>query len=487
MKDNKGNLESRRRSKKDTKILHKVAVDLLIRFHIVFKLAKIFALNNDSFQEQARRLFDSLEAFFKGAEEATFHIRQSSLFFNGVRLKFGVGTYPIFKFILEEFKKRNLSALTFHPGLTYDELIQFAAVFARKEKKARVTFEEILQDLADVNISHISIEKIPPTETLASLEKNTAKMFFLSILHLKDSFEKDQKNEQIRINTTRRLMQSLFNHIVANEAFVYGLTNIKNHDEYTLNHSVNVCMLSIALGRRLGLSRGELIDLGIASFFHDLGKLDTPPEILNKPSQLDSKEREIIEQHPFHGAEKLVHLKEFKRMPLRAIHVALEHHIREDFSGYPKYFKKDDTNLFSKIVKVVDYFDAITTKRVYRKKVFTRAEALSLMLESTGTEFNPTILKAFANLMGIFPVGSLVALDSGEIGVVFDTNPDSKFMLRPKVKLISDPEGNKIDGDVVDLVEKNAETNKFRRTIVKALDPDKYDIQVSDYFLARAQ
>jgi HD-GYP domain-containing protein (c-di-GMP phosphodiesterase class II) len=281
-------------------------------------------------------------------------------------------------------------------------------------------------------------------------------------------------------------MQSIYNHIVEDEGFVYGLTNIKNHDEYTLNHSVNVCLLATALGRRLGLSRPELVDLGMAAFFHDLGKTETPLEILNKPGHLTDDERGIMEKHPFHGAEKLALLKEFKRLPLRAIHVALEHHIKEDLSGYPRYFKKNDVNLFSKIVKVVDVFDAITTKRVYRAKDFTRAEALNLMLEQSGKEFNPVILKAFVNMMGVFPIGTLVALTSGELAIVQDLNPDPKLVLRPSVKLITDAGGGKIDGPTVDLAERDPETGRFKKAIATALDPSKYGLEVADYFLAQA-
>jgi len=165
----------------------------------------------------------------------------------------------------------------------------------------------------------------------------------------------------------------------------------------------------------------------------------------------------------------------------------LEHHIKEDLTGYPRYFKKEDVNLFSKIVKVVDVFDAVTTKRVYRTKVFTRAEALALMLEQSGTEFSPVILKAFVNLMGVFPIGSLVALNSGEMGIVFDLNPDPKLLFRPSVKLITDAAGNKVDGEIVDLSEMDTETGRFHRTIATALNPNDYGIEVADYFLARAQ
>ena len=471
----------------ESKAFQKTGVDLLIRFHIVDKIAKIYGANNNAFQEQGKLLYESLAVMLKLKDEASFRVRHGALLLNGVRLKFDVGTYGIFKSVLEEFRTRDVEALTFLPGLGLEELFRFMSLFAKRGKEVEAVYDQLVADLDAAGVEHVELEKISAVEVAPGLHKNTARMFFLSIVHLKESYKRNQTNEGIKVHTTRRLMQAVYNHIVDNESFVFGLTNLKNYDEYTLNHSVNVCLLATALGRRLGLNRGELVDLGIAAFFHDLGKLETPLEILNKPAKLSDDEREIMEQHPFKGAEKLVLLKESQRLPLRAIHVALEHHIKEDLTGYPRYFKKEDVNLFSKIVKVVDFFDAVTTKRVYRTKVFTRAEALSLMLEQSGTEFHPVILKAFVNLMGVFPIGSLVALNSGEMGIVFDLNPDPKLLFRPSVKLITDAAGNKVDGEIVDLSEMDTETNRYPRTIATALNPHDYGIEVADYFLARAQ
>jgi len=471
----------------DLKAYQKTASDLLIHFHIIEKIAKIHDPKNDAFQEQGRILFDALKKFLEREDDATFRIRHSSLLLNGVRLKSSLGTYPIFKFVMNEFRLRELEALAFKPGLTLEELFRFMPVFAHREKREGSMFDRLQAELDAADVTHIALEKASEQKTPSNINRNTARVYFLSIVHLKDSFQRHQRKEGIKIQSTRRLMQSIYNHIVDNESFVFGMTNLKNYDEYTLNHSVNVCLLATALGRRLGLNRGEIVDLGMAAFFHDLGKLETPLAILNKPDKLDDAEREIMEQHPFKGAEKLVLLQESKRLPLRAIHVAMEHHIKEDLSGYPRYFHKDDVNLFSKIVKVVDFFDAITTRRVYRTNVFTRAEALSLMLEQSGTEFNPVILKAFVNLMGAFPIGSLVALSTGEIGIIFDLNADPKFQLRPTVKLITDKTGNKIDGELVDLSERDPDGGRFVRTIVSPLNPHDYGIEIADYFLAQTQ
>ena len=487
MDERPAGVSSAERDRSDAKLVQKTAVEFLIKFHIVYKIAKLYEPNNEMLQEQSRLMYEALSSLIADGGRATFSVRQGSLFLNGLRIRFVLQNYPIFKFVMEEFRRREIGGIRFGEGLTPDGLVRFMFVLAKKEKRARETFEELAAEVAGAGIEGVEIEKILPNETFPSAEKNASNLYFLSIFHLKDSFEKDRKDERLKLTTTRRLMQSIFNHIVDNEAFVTGLTNIKNYDEYTLNHSVNVCMLAIALGRRLGLNRGELVDLGMSAFFHDLGKLDTPLEILNKPARLSDEEREIMELHPAQGAEKLLQLKEFNRLPLRAIHVALEHHIKEDDTGYPHTFKKQTANLFSKIVKVVDYFDAITTKRVYRKKVFTRAEALALMMEHIGTEFNPVILKAFVNMMGVYPVGTVVHLDTGEIAIVFDANPDPRFLLRPKVKLITDREGNRIDGETIDLAERDPASGRFSRSILRPLDPEKYGISVPDYFLAMGQ
>ncbi len=174
-------------------------------------------------------------------------------------------------------------------------------------------------------------------------------------------------------------------------------------------------------------------------------------------------------------------------LPVTAINVAMEHHVWANLEGggYPKYWKKDHIDFFSKIAKICDFFDAVTTARPYRKKTATREEATSWMLEKIGTEFDTILLKVFANMIGIYPIGSLVVLDTEEWGIVMETNPDIALMTSPKVKIIADKDGNKRDGKIIDLAEKNPKTDRFKKKIVKTLDPIKYDINVSEYFLAQ--
>lgn len=480
----KGNRMSQ--SELSRSLLH-LAVEILIRLNAVLKSARIYEPNNILFRRQVSLLLSLINQALTDFGEARLGVRQSTLFFNNTRLKYGLANYHFFKFILEELKKKEIGSLRFEPGLTEEDLRLFAFLLAKGEEKERQPFETLTSEMKTQGVHAISLEKTLPSELAPRREKYAAKAFFLGITHLEEAFASTSSGAKIKLSATRRLIQSLFNHIVDNEAFVQGLTNIKNFHEYTLNHSVNVCILAIALGRRLGLDRNELVDLGISAFFHDFGKLETPREILEKPAQLNAEEREIIEKHPHQGAAKLVQVEEFKNLPPAAVHVAMEHHIKEDLTGYPRYVRKKTVNLFSKIVKIVDFFDAITTQRVYRIKVFTRDEALSLMLQQSGKEFHPLLLKEFIRMMGVYPVGTLVALDTGELGIVVKNHSEVAQMLRPCVKLITDRAGNKQDGEIVDLNELDPETKTYKRTILKSLDPEKYRVRVADYLLAQAE
>lgn len=450
----------------------------------ILKALKLYERNNIHIARQMKFLLRSIEQALEKYGEASFVARGNALFFNGIKIKFGYTTYHLFSFIKEAFREKNIGALSFHSPVGEDEIMEFLLLFLKPVPERDREEGDFQNELSEKGIQAVSTEEMPSFEKSGDKDKEAYEIYFLSMTYLKEVFKFHDKEKKISLLTTKRLIQSIFENLQENESFLTGLTSIKNFDEYTLNHSVNVSILSLSLGKRLGLDKKELVDLGMSAFFHDLGKLDIPKEILLKPSKLDDEERKIIENHPQYGAEKLANLKSTSYIPLRAINVALEHHRNDDETGYPVYARKKDINLFSKLVKIADVFDAITTHRPYREKDFSREEALTYMLEKLGKEFDPILLKIFANMIGACPVGCMVLLNTGEIGLVFELNPEPANLLRPKVKLITDEEGRKVDGQLVDLTERVEGTDRFRRSIVKTLNPDKYNIKVPDYFVA---
>jgi len=463
--------------------------EIFIRFSSVWKTAQIYEPNNLTFIKQIEPLFELIQNVLNTQVKAVFYFRDNTLFFNTIRVKFDFFSYQNFKFLADEFRKKEIGTIGFKPGLDKEELVQFVYLLADLGAKKDDVFKNLEARIKARELHHIILEKVQLfgfTEEMdpERIRQNAKRVYAKSITHLREVFKKQEQEKRIGLRTTRRLIQAIIDNIMQDESFMIGLTNVQNYDEYTLNHSTNVAILSICFGRRLGLEKKELVDLGISSFFHDIGKLEIPKEILDKEGKLDENERALIEKHPYHGAGKLILLKELSYLPVRALSVALEHHLWSNLSGYPKSWKRDAVDLFSRIVKINDVFDALTTVRPYRKRAFTRDEAMSIILETSGTEFDPILLKVFANMMGVYPIGTLVALNTDELGIVVETNSDTAFMLRPKVKLVTDEMGNKMNGEIVDLTEMNPNTKRYKRTIVKSLDPHKYNIQVADYFLA---
>jgi HD-GYP domain-containing protein (c-di-GMP phosphodiesterase class II) len=224
----------------------------------------------------------------------------------------------------------------------------------------------------------------------------------------------------------------------------------------------------------------------VSALLHDLGTLEVSPAILDKPAGLTEAERSLLDKQAVLGAQKLIPLQSGRPLPVKALEVALEHRLLMDQSNRKSGAAGRSIHLFSRIVRIADAYDALTTRRVYRPKSFTPEDALKMMEERSGQDFDPLLLKAFAAMMGPYPVGSLVALDSGEIGLVMEANPQRALAARPKVKLITDAEGRKRNGPRVDLTEAGPGGEKPKRTIVLALNADAYGVRPIDYFLAAA-
>ncbi len=284
------------------------------------------------------------------------------------------------------------------------------------------------------------------------------------------------------LKRVKRAVQAVVDAILTDASSLIGMTTLREFDEYTFVHSVNVCILSVALGRRLGLSKPQLLDLGVAALLHDIGKSRVPAEILNKRGALDDADRETLRSHTWQGVLALFALPVGSGRPWRAMVAAHEHHMRMDLSGYPVCVRPRRLRLLSRIIAVADGFDAGTTTRVYQANPWSPADVLQGMRDNTRLGFDPVIVKAFINLTGIYPIGTVVVLDTFELGLVHASNPDDSALSRPIVRILADAQGNLLpDPPLVDLSARN-ETGQFYRTIIRTDDPDRWGIRVSDYF-----
>lgn len=278
-----------------------------------------------------------------------------------------------------------------------------------------------------------------------------------------------------------RAVSGLIDSIFRNQDALTSLTRLKGYDEYTFVHSVNVCVLSLALGRSLGLSRDDLGRMGVGALLHDTGKMRIPSGILNKTGKLSPEEFDIIKRHPVQGAELLTKAGGISES---SVHVALQHHERRSGGGYPHGVTGIRIEAYAQIVSIMDVYDAMTTDRSYQK-AFPAHEAIRKIFEWGKRDFNAKYVERFIQCVGIYPVGTLVELDTGEIAVVSSVNHGK--LLRPEVVLVcKDPSTRYPEPRPADLAEPGGEAQSFKRTIVRPLAPGSFGVD-PEAFLSRPE
>jgi putative nucleotidyltransferase with HDIG domain len=191
--------------------------------------------------------------------------------------------------------------------------------------------------------------------------------------------------------------------ILSDEESMLALTYMRNYDEYTYQHSLNVCIYSIALANRLGLPKPVVSEIGVASLFHDIGKTDIPHGILNKVEKLTAEEWRSIRAHTKSGVRVLTQLRKMDRAILRAMVVAFCHHMNLDGTGYPQPERSIKPDLSSRIVRIADVYDAISSRRPYRTRTFTKSEILNIISDKAVNELDPILSRVFSEVVGTMP------------------------------------------------------------------------------------
>ena len=284
-----------------------------------------------------------------------------------------------------------------------------------------------------------------------------------------------KKTEDIDIEPIKDTVNGFVKSVVTNPNALLWLTRIKARDEYTAEHCLRVAILAIAFGRHLGLPDEELKLLGLCGMLHDVGKMVIPDEILNKPGRLTAEEYEIMKTHSEEGYKLLM---EQSGLDPVVISVAHHHHERLDGMGYPSQLAPEHISLYTRIVTIVDAYDAISSARCY-KKASTPAEALKILYDNRDSQFDGDLLQHFILMVGIIPTGSIVEMTNGEVGVVLSNNPDYK--LKPKILLVRDEYKRPQSEKIVNLANNPSSQDGNPYEISKALTNGSYDVDILDY------
>jgi HD-GYP domain-containing protein (c-di-GMP phosphodiesterase class II) len=264
------------------------------------------------------------------------------------------------------------------------------------------------------------------------------------------------------VRKAKRMVQNMVDVAVEDEGILLGLGTIKDYDDYTYTHSVNVAVLSLCLGNRIG-------------------KVEIPREIVAKPEKLDTGEWKVIRSHPLASVRQILKLTASHDLKSEILLAPFEHHMNLDLTGYPQVHFKKEISLFGRILHVADVYDAITSPRVYRRSALSPDRALGYMLKRAGTDFDPILLKVFGTMMGTYPVGTLLELDTGERGLVLDYPLESGGTLPRIILLEEDGDDEFRRGEVVDLAEKDPGTGAYRRNVVTSLNAASSGIQPANF------
>lgn len=255
---------------------------------------------------------------------------------------------------------------------------------------------------------------------------------------IRDSFTRLGKNHNLDMRIVKQKVDGIIDEILMNRNILLNLSDIRTFDDYTFAHSVNVCILSIMTGITMGLSYSQLSELGLGALLHDIGKIRVNIDILNKPGELTREEFTEIKRHPEYGFEIL---RDYNDVPLLSSHIAFQHHERWDGQGYPRSLAGDNIHEYARIVAVTDVYDALLADRPYRPS-YSLNQTLTILKRMAGIYLDPTCVTALIANIAVYPIGTVVQLSTGDIGVVVDVNRE--YPTRPVVRIVFDARKKRI-------------------------------------------
>ena len=353
---------------------------------------------------------------------------------------------------------------------------QFVYIDVSKEKALKLLTPKTSRQKTKTYLSaeKIVIKKQLPLEKEIQVAEQTyrgakkaVQSFMANVIH----------NKSIDIQEARAVVGECMGSVSRNPDAMLLLSQLKNKDEYTSQHSLNVCLYSIVLGRALGLEGEGLETVGLCGMLHDMGKIRTPLKILNKAGKFTDEEHKIMKLHPTHGRDILV--SSGQKVGDEVVQAAYSHHERLDGGGYPEGHSKSDISPFSRIVTIADVYDAITSSRVY-DGARSHLEATRILIEGRGKSFDDQLVLRFIECMGLYPPGSLIEMTNGEVALLLENNEASR--LTPKLLLIMNAQKALMPEKMIDLAKAPLDELGQHYVISNVLPQDSYGIDIKQYF-----
>ncbi|MFZ5604575.1 MAG: HD-GYP domain-containing protein [Pseudomonadota bacterium] len=320
------------------------------------------------------------------------------------------------------------------------------------------------------------VTRYETTTTVEEEIRQASPLYHESLESIQTLLKSAAADRPLFTKNVKRHIKACVDSIERNPSAMVWLTRIKHVDQYTAEHCVNVGMLAIALGRHLGVNRQQLEMLGLCGILHDVGKMKVNQDLLNKQGRLTADEFEHIKLHTTFGRDILL---EDSMLPAEVIAAAYSHHERQDGRGYPEGIGKNLLGFYTRAVSIVDAYDAITSRRCYSAPRAS-AQALKVLYENSGTQFDQKLVVKFIECIGIYPPGSLVEMDTGEVGVVLSVDAENRLL--PKVSLLLDPEKRPMSQQrVIDLQLERATGTGPQHRVKTVLVDGSFDIDLEAF------
>ena len=311
-------------------------------------------------------------------------------------------------------------------------------------------------------------DEIPPAQELRS-EAST---------YMEQIFRDVRAGKSIEGKQVRKVVAGMVASILRNPDALVLLSSLREHDEFAVAHSINVCTLCLAFGRYMGFSADELTELGMGGLLHDVGEIRVPTNIMRREGLLSKEESLLMQTHTTHGADIL---RNSSDIPTSTIDIALTHHERSNGQGYPEGIYEKDIGYYSRIVGMIDVYDSVTTSHGHRHGI-SSTEALKNMYNWRDTLFDAKLIENFIQCLGIYPIGSVVELGSGEVGIVISVSLEHRLL--PKLLLVRDSAKKAyLPPKIINLAQYTAQKHRNDYEIRKVLESDAYGIDLKSYLL----
>jgi putative nucleotidyltransferase with HDIG domain len=412
--------------------------ELVRRLSAGLKAVQLYSPDHPIVARATERFADHVERTLADEDGIVVGVIDHQVVVDDVPLANGPGTSET----AERFRAIGLERLVIGRGVTRTELVEFLRRLAACRHARNDDDNEAIEGLgsAHIRVSRLHVQHRIDDSRGADTDAIRA-TYRDAVAGAERLWEQSQAEGGPDPVAAKAIVESLASAVGQNRRAMMALTALFRYDNYTFTHMVNVSVLTMAQARGLGFDGAPLQQFGLAGLMHDIGKIRTPPEVLMKPDKLTEAEFAIMKRHPVDGAEML--RRHLELPPLAAI-VAFEHHLRLDGTGYPGV-RRTALNLATQLCSIADVYDAMRSKRVYQK-VSPTERILAVLQQQEGAHFDQRLVRRFSQLMGVYPVGNIVKLDSGALAVVIQIHaPDPT---RPSVRVVVGPDGRRLPAPV---------------------------------------